>query len=84
MPSGCVLAERRDASASVSHGKTGSDADTPRRFSPVVSVRLSALTLRRQILDRLRVVLGHADLRRAAGRAQLLEEVGVDLRVRLH
>src|ERR1700756_2953264 len=80
MPSGWLRA-RAETSASVSHGNTGNDADTLRRFSPVVSVRLSALTLGRQILHRLRIVLGHADLRCAPGRPEFLEKVGVDLRV---
>src|SRR5690348_10579769 len=34
-----------------------------------------------QLLDRGRVVLGQPDLRRAAGRAKLGEEIGVDLQV---
>src|SRR5512135_826816 len=76
MPSGCDRA-CADASASVSHGNSGSDADTRRR----VSVRLGAFTLRRQVLDGLRVVLGHTDLRRASRRPELIEKVGVQLRV---
>ena len=39
------------------------------------------VSLRRQILDDLWVVLGHADLGRATGRSELDEEIGVDLGV---
>src|ERR1700758_4293318 len=78
MPSGYERASA-DASASVSHGNIGSDAERIRRLAAVAPVRLCAFTLGRQILHRLRIVLRHADLRRAPGRAEFLEEIGVDL-----
>src|SRR5581483_8413236 len=57
---------------------TGTPAETPTLAggSPGGSV---ALTLRRQVLDELRVVLGQADLGGAPRRSELSEEVRVDL-----
>src|SRR5690349_6064527 len=72
MPPGCARAVAV-TSARVSQGKTGSRADT--------RVRGSVLTLRRQSLDGGGIVVGLAHLGCATGRAQLVEEIRVGLRV---
>ena len=67
MPSGCARAAAV-TSARVSHGKTGSDADlSERRVTSDDGAGRSVLTLRRHVLDHLRVVVGLTDLGRASG-----------------
>src|SRR5262245_27509843 len=78
MPSGCARAFAAYA-VSWSHGKSGRREET----APPVTVRSLVVLLRRQLRDQRVVVVDLAELGRAAGRAEVVEEVDVGVVVRL-
>src|SRR5690606_34170183 len=79
-PSGCRAAFSWYG-RSLSHGKSGNATGVRRLTGRPTLPRPGSFALRRQVLDPLRVVGHLADLRRAARRPQLLEEVRVGLGV---